>query len=334
MTTYSTPGTPATHRWLVVTLVLLLATTPNALVRAAPSVSAGRLQTLPPFEATHVPARTVRVWLPPDYPQDAPYDVVYMHDGQMLFDATTTWNKQEWGVDETAAALIASAETRPFLVVAIDNGGDRRHTEYFPERPWRALPAATRRAYLELERAPGIALFASEVASDAYLRFIVEQLKPYVDAHYAVLTAPASTFLVGSSMGGLISLYGLLEYPEVFGGAACLSTHWLGIFETADNPVPARFASYLRDTLPSPGAHRLYFDHGDQGLDAHYPPHQRAVDEVMRTAGYDDAHWITRSFPGEDHSENAWNRRLDTPLRYLLNTRPAAPSAPANANDD
>ncbi|MEO0423366.1 MAG: alpha/beta hydrolase-fold protein [Pseudomonadota bacterium] len=317
--------------WLTMGLACLLTWTHSFADDATPRVSAGTLDTLPAFEALHVPERTVRIWLPPDYPEAVPYDVVYMHDGQMLFDAGTTWNKQEWGVDETAAALIASGETRPFIVVAIDNGGSRRHTEYFPERPWRALPAETRRAYLTLEYPPGVGLFASGVASDAYLTFIVTQLKPHVDAHYDVATAPEHTFLLGSSMGGLISLYGLLEYPDVFGGAACLSTHWLGTFEATDNPVPALFARYLRDHLPAPGAHRLYFDHGDQGLDAQYPQHQEAIDEIMRGAGYDDDHWITRSFPGEDHSENAWNRRLSTPLVFLLGRASTQPSRTTNA---
>ena len=279
---------------------------------------AGKLVTLPAFDENYVPARTVRVWTPPKYPREAPYDVLYMHDGQMLFDATSTWNGQEWGVDETATALIATGKTRPYIVVALDNGDARRHTEYFPEKPWQSLPEGKRAEYLALQRDPTTKLFVDGVDSDNYLRFIVEQLKPYVDENFTVALTPEHTFIAGSSMGGLISIYALSEYPDVFGGAACLSTHWLGTFSPTDNPIPQSFADYLRNQLPTPGRHKIYFDHGDQDLDSYYPPHQKTVDAVMTELGFSTEDWQTRAFPVENHSENAWQRRLRIPLTFLM----------------
>lgn len=89
-------------------------------------------------------------WLPPGYPAAAPYAVVYMHDGQMLFDAAQTWNHQEWRVDETAAALIAAGRVRPFVVVGVWNVGAARVSEYFPQKPWEALtPAQQQHLYRE-----------------------------------------------------------------------------------------------------------------------------------------------------------------------------------------
>ena len=87
-----------------------------------------------------------------------------------------------------------------------------------------------------------------------------------------------STFLAGASMGGLISAYAISEYPNVFGGAACLSTHWPAL-----NGV---FIEYLKNNLPSPDNHMVYFDYGTKGLDANYEPYQLKVDSLMINVGY------------------------------------------------
>jgi enterochelin esterase-like enzyme len=119
-------------------------------------------------------------------------------------------------------------------------------------------------------------------------------------------------------MGGLISMYAICEYPDVFGGAACISTHWPGTFKAQNNPVPKAFLAYLTDHLPSPENHKFYFDYGTKTLDAMYKPYQMKADEIMKKKGYTNANWITREFPGEDHSERAWRKRIEIPLTFLL----------------
>jgi predicted alpha/beta superfamily hydrolase len=157
--------------------------------------------------------------------------------------------------------------------------------------------------------------------SDRYLKFIVKELKPYIDRTYSVKTDRAHTFIAGSSMGGLISMYAICEYPAVFGGAACLSTHWVGTFTLENNPVPDAFITYLRKKLPDPKNHKIYFDCGDQTLDALYPEIQKQVDNVMKNKGFTESNWVTKYFPGEDHSEQAWSKRLHIPLAFLLNLK-------------
>ena len=126
------------------------------------------------------------------------------------------------------------------------------------------------------------------------------------------------TFIAGSSMGGLISLYAICEYPKVFGGAACLSTHWPGVFYTDKNPIPEQFFKYLKKKLPNPNNHKIYFDFGTATLDAMYEPYQIEVDKIMKQKGYTSKSWITKKFEGEDHSEVAWAKRLHIPLVFLL----------------
>ncbi len=285
------------------------------------NLSAGTVVRLDSFPSAYVPARNIDIWLPDAYAEDQQYAVLYMHDGQMLYDSTSTWNKQEWGVDETLSALMNKGQIQPVIVVGIWNS-NFRHSEYFPQKPFESLlPEQQEAIYEQAENAEQKALFAKPVCSDAYLKFMVEELKPYVDANYPVYTDAAHTFVMGSSMGGLISLYALCEYPDVFGGAACLSTHWPGITTLENNPVPQAFYSYLGDYLPPVGSHKIYFDYGTVGLDASYGKLQAKVDSVMRSKQYTQAEWLTKPFLGADHSEKSWAARLKYPVKFLLGTK-------------
>ncbi len=281
----------------------------------------GKVDRYVDFKSAHVADRTVDVWLPDDYGHLAGerYAVLYMHDGQMLFDATKTWNKQEWGVDETMGELLAGREVRSTIVVGVWNT-EFRHSEYFPQRAFEGLDKGVQDSLLnKAKRYETAPLFkAGKVQSDAYLRFLVEELKPFIDEKYATLRDRENTFVAGSSMGGLISMYALCEYPEVFKGAACLSTHWVGSFDTLNNPIPAQFERYLEEHLPKPAQHKLYFDYGTETLDALYEPYQWRMDSVLIRRGYDELEWLTMKFPGEDHSERSWRKRLAIPLRFLL----------------
>ena len=286
-----------------------------------PSVAAGRIERLALPAEGPVAARPVDVWLPPDYPADAPYAVAVMHDGQMLYDAGVTWNRQEWRVDETAAALMADGRVRPFIVVGVWNPGAARHAEYFPQKPFADLPAAVQARLRGAERPGGPALFSTAPYADAYLQWLTGTLLPAVEARFAVSREREDRVVIGSSMGGLISMYALAEHPEAFGGFGALSTHWPGIFPQGDNPVPPAFFAYLGEHLPAPGRHRLYFDHGDATLDALYPPLQAEVDRIAVAKGWTFPAYRSLAFPGAEHSEDAWAARLDGVLTFLLPPR-------------
>lgn len=280
--------------------------------------SSGSLEHYTKFESKYVDARDIDVWLPDGYLPDEKYAVIYMHDGQMLYDATTTWNKQAWEVDEVANTLIVEQKTQKFIVVGIWNNGEKRHSEYFPQKPYESLTQTQRDTIsVQLQKA-GRSKGEFKPFSDLYLKFIVTELKPFIDKEFSTKTDAANTFIAGSSMGGLISMYAICEYPEVFGGAACISTHWPGAIPTENNPIPDAFVKYMKAHLPSPDNHIIYFDCGDQTLDSTYKTLQDKVDVVMKAKGYNSKNWMTRFFPGKEHSENAWHERLDIPLEFLL----------------
>lgn len=278
------------------------------------NVSSGTVKRLEKFASKYVDARNVDVWLPDAYSMKKKYSVLYMHDGQMLFDATTTWNKQEWKVDETVGNLLKKKKIKDLIVVGIWNNGEFRHSEYYPQKTLSYLPEETRDFIIKKS-------LKNKPQADNYLKFLVEELKPYIDKNFSTRKDRNNTFIAGSSMGGLISIYGICEYPNIFGGAAGISTH-LPMVLDAKTPkletVPESFRSYLEKNLPKANSRKIYFDYGDQTLDQYYPPLQKKVDELMTAKGWTAKRWTTRFFVGENHSELAWAKRFNEPLEWLL----------------
>lgn len=283
-----------------------------------PHVAVGRIVQLQEV-SRFVPPHTVDVWLPPRYPAQAPYAVLYMFDGQMLFDATQTWNHESWHAADTAARLIRSGRTRPFIIVGIWNAGERRESEYYPEKPWLSLSDAQRARVRNMDLKLPVAPY-----SDDFLRFLVDELRPRIDQRFRVAKDARNTVVMGSSMGGLMAWYAMVEYPQVFGGAGCLSTHWPGtaLRPRRNNPSANAFVAYLKAHIPPPAGHRIYFDHGTATLDAMYAPTQQRVDRLFRARGYSDANFMSKVFPGAAHTEDAWAARVTVPMRFLLPPRP------------
>lgn len=279
-------------------------------------VSSGSIETIEAFQSKYVDARQVDVWLPNGYSKKKKYPVLYLHDGKMLFDAEITWNRKSWEVDEVAGKLMQENKIKNCIIVGIHNNGDYRHSEYFPEKVIQNIPEAARKIIVEES-------LKNKPQADNYLRFIVSELKPFIDKKYATLKNQQNTFMCGASMGGLISLYAICEYPDVFGAVACISTHSPMISKIdfrydIDKDIASKFRDYLKLNLPNPKNHKIYMDYGDKSIDAYYQPFQEKIDVILKEKGYTNKNWVTKFFPGESHSETSWNKRLDIPLTFLL----------------
>ena len=275
-----------------------------------PRVESGRIERLANVASKHVDARNVDVWQPDACSAERRCAVLYMEDGQMVFDAAQAWNHQSWQVDRALTKLAATRQTPPAIVVAIWNDGLYRWSEYFPQKIFERMTEPARSAFLA-------SMLHDRPLSDAYLKFIVEELKPRIDAQFPTLPDRAHTVAVGSSMGAVISVYALNEYPQIFGGAAGLSVHWAGKLEP-NVEIPLATFEYLQAQLADPAGHRLYLDHGTAGLDAWYAPYELFIDEIIRAHGYTAANFSSRVFEGAGHSEADWARRVEIPLEFLL----------------
>ncbi|MEL6446418.1 MAG: alpha/beta hydrolase-fold protein [Pseudomonadota bacterium] len=265
----------------------------------------GTLSYLKDVESAHLDHdRHVAIWLPPGYDADGEtrYPVLYMHDGQNLFDPRGAYTGKTWGVAEVVTQLIDAGKIRPMIVVGAFNSPSRGY-EY---SPWHGAPR--------------------------YGRFLTEELMPRIEADYRTLTGPENTFVMGSSMGGLLSYYLVSEHPDRFGGCGCVSTHF-----TISERMVARYYDdieldiegkpddtpyIVRDIergITMPAGPKLWFDYGTLGLDADYgPPHDRVrawLLEQDRTEGVD---FVVREYEGADHNEVSWRERLADPVLFLF----------------
>lgn len=242
------------------------------------------------FPSTHLGrARDILVYLPPGYKQaQQRYPVLYLHDGQNLFDAATSFAGEEWGVDETAERLIQAGLLPPLLIVGIYNTGEHRIDEYTP-----TVDASQGRGG----------------QGDAYGRFIVEELKPFIDRHYHTLAEPEHTGLGGSSLGGLVTLYLGLKYPHVFSRLLVMSPSvWW------DQGVILRIVQALR----AKPATRIWLDIGTKE-GKFTPGHVRLLRDLLIAQGWrlgDDLKFL--QVKGGQHTERDWAKRIEPALRYLF----------------
>jgi predicted alpha/beta superfamily hydrolase len=229
--------------------------------------------------------RTLRIYLPPGYEKsNRRYPVLYMHDGQNLFDATTSYSG-EWGVDETLNEL-AKTKGLELIVVGIDHGDEKRIHEL---NPW------------------DNARFGKGEGRQ-YMEFVVGTVKPYIDRHYRTKPGRDDTAVMGSSMGGLISQYAIEQYPQVFGKA--------GIFSPAYRlAVPAVF-DFARAQPPRKDA-KLYFYAGGKEGDEMLPDMQRMV-ELLRANGLPSGRIDVVVDAGAEHNEAAWRARFARAVLWLF----------------
>ncbi len=262
------------------------------------------------FKPENLAERFVDVWIPEAFEPDTAYSVIYMHDGQMLFDESSTWNGQEWRVDETLTRLMEAGKIPPTIVVGIWNADDQRTAEYFPEDALSLIDGDISDDLLSN--------IPDEFRANRYVDFLAESVIPFVEENYPVIKNRDGRFVIGSSYGGLISLYTLTKYPKLFSGVGALSTHWPGTYESNDE-IPDGIREYLRRNLPAAGTHKIYYDHGTETLDSLYAPYQQKVDVMMVDLGFTpDVDFKTEVYEGTNHSENAWADRFEVPVQFLM----------------
>jgi predicted alpha/beta superfamily hydrolase len=229
--------------------------------------------------------RRIRLYLPPSYKQsDQAYPVIYMHDGQNLFDDATSI-AVEWGVDEILNE-IANEGGPEFIVVGIDNGGSLRTEELTP--------------------------FPNEKygggKGQAYMEFIVNVIKPFVDDHYRTKSDLNNTAIIGSSLGGLVSHYAIYKYPEVFAKAGIYSpSYWFSYDEMLDFTL----------NHPLPVTHKLNLLVGKKEGESMYVPFQQMVDEI-KNVGHPSINVNSAVIEDGEHNERFWRSEFKASILWLF----------------
>lgn len=225
--------------------------------------------------------RRIWIYLPESYPgSDKTYPVLYMHDGQNVFDDATS-GFGEWGVDEALDSL--GPKYKEIIVVAIDNGGDKRLNEYSP---------------YDMDK-------YGKGEGDKYVDFLVQTLKPYIDKHYRTKKDEKNTFIAGSSMGGLISFYAILKYPKVFGGA--------GVFSPAFWITPQLKNIDAQKAKKVKG--RIYFYAGQMESESMVPDMLNVFEQMRK---YAKAKMQTVIRAEGKHNEPTWRKEFPLFYKWIL----------------
>jgi enterochelin esterase-like enzyme len=226
--------------------------------------------------------RDVAIWTPPGYEDsDERYPVLYMHDGQNLFVPSMSFTGIDWGVDEAVVRLVEAGRIPPVIVVAPFNTGETRLREYAPEQD-----------------------------AACYAKFLIDELKPVIDAEYRTLPDRSHTAVMGSSMGGIVSLYLAYHHADVFGVAGCLST-------TVRPPDRELYAEAWRRDSPLHTV-RLWVDYDAPRPEDEKGGYRWQADEFLKQWDWPQGtNFVIKGIAGE-HTEAAWRERMDEVLLFLL----------------
>lgn len=293
-------------------LLLLAALLPGP---AAAQADNGRLLEYTEVQAAGLPSQRLTIWLPPGYDgSDKRYPVLYMHDGHNLFDVKASNFNKIWAADKAMLAVMQQG-SEPRIIVGVWAPGRDRFRQYLPRPAYDAASPAL--------RAKMDAMAGGPVVSDAYLAWLAGPLKTWVDGAFRTRPGRDDTAIAGSSMGGLMSCYAIAARPDVYGQAACVSSHWPAIGpDTAKGFNPdtlAVWTGFFGQALGAPAGRRVWMDHGTGTLDAFYAPYQEPIDaEFVKLGWQRGSDFESRVYPGAEHEENAWAARLPEIFAWLL----------------
>lgn len=261
----------------------------------------------------YLKGRTIRVWVPKQYAKSKKrFHAVYFHDGQMLFDSSATWNHQSWDLANAGSKYLTKNRC---ILVGIDNDPNHRYAEFFPSPIYSSLPVSVQLALRD-------SLWNGLPRFDAYAEALINEVFPLIENDWRVNRGGANRTMVGSSMGGIVSLSFLFNYPSEMSNVACLSMHLplINYWQFGDrykDPLALAFNEFITKKSTDLEGKRLYVDRGDQSLDASYAAYFPAFEVALNSCSGKNK--ITVNFvPNSGHSERDWAARIGPILQGLF----------------
>ena len=271
--------------------------------------------------------RKIQIYYPNNKIIDSDTLFIFMNDGEELFNTAESWHNMEWGIDEKIEQMNLNENELNFVIIAIHSSkkGNRffvdetkRYAEYFPKESIPYFDSGfKKRRYQEWVNNNNL----------YYLEFLTEDVIPFVEEKFDISLNNKNLGIIGASMGGLSALNALIEHPDLFGFAGCISTHWVGIKPLeyfllpfvgkidGDDDTANAIISYIEDNITNIDDQKIYFDHGTVGLDSLYSTPQRRVNKILDSKSKDYKYLV---FDGYDHYASEFGSRFDGVLEYLV----------------
>ena len=271
--------------------------------------------------------RKIQIYYPNNKIIDSDTLFIFMNDGEELFNAAESWHNMEWGIDEKIEQMNLNENELNFVIIGINSAkkGNRffvdetkRYAEYFPKESIPYFDSGfKKRRYQEWVNNNNL----------YYLEFLTEDVIPFVEEKFDISLNNKNLGIIGASMGGLSALNALIEHPDLFGFAGCISTHWVGIKPLeyfllplvgkidGDDDTANAIISYIEDNITNIDDQKIYFDHGTVGLDSLYSTPQRRVNKILDSKSKDYKYLV---FDGYDHYASEFGSRFDGVLEYLV----------------
>jgi predicted alpha/beta superfamily hydrolase len=254
-----------------------------------------------------IEGRTVDYWIP----KSAPQHLLIAHDGQNVFDGkTSTHRRSTWEMAQSASRVSEHLGITPPAIIAIFHSGSKKDPH------GRAKDLSPQRFFQEdvvVNSANVVKADLEHLRGDNYLNLIFDQIVPEIAQAYELDIPVSNRAMIGSSMGGLSTLYAGIQRPEQMSALLALSPHWtIGGNRLVERTI---------EELPKPGNHKIWMSRGTKSLDADYKPFQEYADRLMKEKGYRVGHdFVTKVYEKTSHNERSWASYLDQVMKFWLNS--------------
>lgn len=278
-------------------------------IPGTPGTGTPTTPTIPPsFTNWNVGGWSGSVWKPGDYSTSKTYPVVYVHDGSTLYEESRPGDS--WNLNNRLQALINAGTVAPCIIVSI-NTPDRMRT-LLPNKPFYAMSQSDQNTIASHN--------GGTPRADETINFMVNQLKPYIDANFKTKTDRANTMVMGASMGGIFAIYAYSERNDIFGRMAALSPHYQGtLIDVNDNLFTDEMVAYVNTFFPHSSTNgKVYFDRGTTSLDQNYEVAQNQVNTILAGKGYNDSNFKKTVYQGGGHTNVEWGQHVPSIFTFLM----------------